>query len=38
MFSASHEPFIKIIEEEPAFVKEAGLFDKLVLWLKELFS
>lgn len=35
---SEEKPFIKVIEEEPAVVQEAGLFDKLVLWLKELFS
>jgi|SRR3989344_1840112 len=35
---SEEKPFVRIIEEEPGVVKEAGLFDKLVLWLKELFS
>jgi|SRR3989344_9526410 len=35
---SEEKPFVRILEEEPAVVKEAGLFDKLVLWLKELFS
>jgi len=35
---SEEKPLVKVIEEEPAFVKEAGLFDKLALWLKELFS
>ena len=35
---SEEKPLVRVVEEEPAFVKEPGLFDKLVLWLKELFS